>query len=221
MNNQTDSCQEVTGSTRQQRAKFETELKMQLVEQLLSGKSLETLARETGRSKKQLRFWYRRFLAGGEAYLSSREDLAEISKLRELNQALLTKAEDLEKRNRELVEALEASRNAAPPPSFAHPKCSEQYAKAFEATGREVFHVPEWRTHVLLKTAPSLQQVQHATGVSAHSSLDPDCDLRGGLERLRRAGVASVSLVTDPMWSPSQTVMEAAFGSCRPLTRII
>ena len=216
MNNQTDRCQEVTGSTRQQRAQCETELKMQIVEQLLSGKSLETLARETGRSKKQLRFWYRRFLAGGEAYLSSREDLAEISKLRELNQALLTKAEDLEKRNRELVKALEASRNAAPPPSFAHPKCSEPYAKAFEATGRKVFHVPEWRTHVLLKTAPSLQQVQHATGVSAHSSLDPDCDLRGGLERLRRAGVASVSLVTDPMWSPSQTVMEAAFGSCRP-----
>src|ERR1700756_625943 len=102
MNNQTDWCQEVTGSTRQQRAKCETELKMQLVEQLLSGKSLETLARETGRSKKKLRFWYRRFLAGGEAYLSSREDLSEISKLRELNQALLTKAEDLEKRNREL-----------------------------------------------------------------------------------------------------------------------
>ena len=216
MNNETDWCQEVRASTRQQRIKCETALKVQIVEQILRGKSLDTVARETGRSKKQLSFWYRRFLAGGEAYLASREDLSEISKLRQLNQALLTKAEDLEKRNRELVKALEASRTGALPRSLAHPKCSEHYAKAFEATGVEVFHVPEWRTHVLLKTAPGLELVRHATGVSGHSSLDPDCDLKGGLERLKRAGIGSVSLITDPMWSPGQNLLEAAFGSCRP-----
>ena len=69
MNNETDWCQEVRASTRQQRIKCETALKVQIVEQLLRGKSLDTVARETGRSKKQLSFWYRRFLAGGEAYL--------------------------------------------------------------------------------------------------------------------------------------------------------
>lgn len=216
MNNETDCCQEASGSARQHRTKFESALKIQLVEQLLRGKSLDGLARETGHSKKQLSFWYRRFLAGGEAYLSSREDLSELSKLRELNQALLTRAEDLEKRNRELVKALEASRPGGLPQAFAHPKCSESYAKAFEASGVEVIHVPEWRTHVLLKTAPGLPSVRHAAGVSGHSSLDPDCDLRGGLERLRRAGIGSVSLITDPMWSPSRDLLEAAFGSCRP-----
>ena len=216
MNNETDYCQEVRVDTQQQRVKCETALKVQIVEQLLRGKSLDTVARETGRSKKQLSFWYRRFVAGGEAYLSSREDLSEISQLRQLNQALLAKAEDLEKRNRELVKALEASRTGALPRSLAHPKCSEHYAKAFETTGIDIFQVPEWRTHVLLKTAPSLQLVRHATGVSGHSSLDPDCDLKGGLERLRRAGIGSVSLITDPMWSPGQNLLEAAFGSCRP-----
>jgi transposase-like protein len=216
MNNETDECQEVRPSTAQQRTKCETALKIQIVEQILRGKSLDTVARETGRSKKQLSFWYRRFLTGGEAYLASREDLSQISRLQELNRALRTKAEDLEKRNRELVQALEASRTGALPRSLKHPKCSEHYAKAFEATGVDVFQVPEWRTHVLLKTAPSLQLVQHATGVSGHSSLDPDCDLKGGLERLRRAGVGSVSLITDPMWSPGQNLLEAAFGSCRP-----
>jgi len=215
MNNETDRCQEVRASTRPQRTKCETALKLQIVEQLLRGANLDTLARETGRSRKQLAFWYRRFLRGGEAYLSGRQDLSEISKLRQLNQALVTRAEDLERRNRELVKALEAARGDALPRSLAHPKCSEQYAKAFEASGIEIFHVPEWRTHVLLKTAPGLQLVRHATGVSGHSSLDPDCDLRGGLERLRQAGVGSVSLITDPMWSPSQNILEAAFGSCR------
>jgi hypothetical protein len=216
MNNETDYCQEVRVDTQQQRVKCETALKVQIVEQLLRGKSLDTVARETGRSKKQLSFWYRRFVAGGEAYLSSREDLSEISQLRQLNQALLAKAEDLEKRNRELVKALEASRTGALSPTSANPKCSQHYAKAFEVAGVEAFHVPEWRTHVLVKSAPSLQRVQHATGVSGHSSLDPDCDLTGGLERLKRAGIGSVSLITDPMWSPSQNLLEAAFGSCRP-----
>lgn len=216
MNNETNGCQQLTGDRQEQGTKCEIELKLHLVEELLRGKSIESLARETGRSKKQLRFWYRRFLAGGEAYLSSREDLAEISKLRELNRAFLSKIEHLEKRNRELLNALESCKGAAPSASFAHPKCSEQYAMAFHAAGTEVFPVPEWGTHVLVKTAPTLQRVQHATGVSAHSSLDPDCDVKGGLERLRRAGVASVSLVTDPMCSPSQSLMEAAFGSCRP-----
>lgn len=218
MNNETDRCQDARVSTRQQRTRCETASKMQIVQQLLHGKSLDVVARETGHSKKQVAFWYRRFLTGGEAYLSSREDLSDISKLRQLNRSLLLKAEELEKRNRELVSALEASRAGALPLSLAHPKCSEQYAKAFEANGSTVFHVPEWRTHVLLKTAAALQRVRCATGVSGHSSLDPGCDLQGGLERLRQAGVASVSLITDPMWSPSQNLLENAFGSCRPFS---
>ncbi len=216
MNNKTDWCQEGRANTQQQRIKWETALKLQAVEQLLRGKNLDTVARETGCSKKQLSFWYRRFLTGGEAYLSTRDDLSEISKLRESNRVLLEKTEDLEKRNRELVKALEAAGTGTLRQSLVHPKCSEHYAKAFEATGIEVFQVPEWRTHVLVKSAPSLQLVQHATGVSGHSSLDPDCDLKGGLERLRRAGIGSVSLITDPVWSPGQNLLETAFGSCRP-----
>ena len=139
MNNETDCCQEVRVSPQQQRIKCETALKVQIVEQLLRGKSLDTVARETGRSKKQLSFWYRRFLTGGEAYLSSREDLSEISKLRQLNQALLTKAEDLEKRNRELVKALEASTTGALPRLWRTPSVHEHYAKAFESTGSRGF----------------------------------------------------------------------------------
>ena len=216
MNNVTDRCQEARVDPRQQRIKCETALKLKIVDQLLRGKSLDDVARETGHSKKQLSFWYRRFLRGGEAYLSSREDLSELSRLRQLNRALLTQAEELAKTNRELLKALEASEVGPSPRPLEHPKCSEHYARAFEEDGVQIFYVPEWRTHVLLKGAPSLQLTKHARGVSRHSSLDPDCDLKGGLARLERAGIGSVSLITDPVWSPSRSLLESSFETCRP-----
>lgn len=194
------------------RTKCELEVKVHLVRELLNGKSLQSLARESGWPRKQLAFWLRRFLQGGEAYLSSRSDMSEIAALREQNRELLAKIRDLEKQHL----ALKGYERAASKPAVAHPKCSQRYARAFEERGAYSLYVPEWRTYVLVRKAPGLGQVRHATGIPGHSSLDADCDLEGGLLKLRREGIASISLITDPLWSPELRLLQEAFETCRP-----
>ena len=73
--------------------------------------------------------------------------------------------------------------------------------------------MPEWGTHVLVRQAAG--GARQATGVRPYASLDPDCDLEGGLDRLHEAGIATVSLVTDPMWCPEVPVLQEAFSTCR------
>jgi hypothetical protein len=199
-------------SLQEPRAKCETEVKVRLVRQLLGGKGLQSLALESGWPRKQLAFWLRRFLQGGEAYLSCRYDVSEIAGLKEQNRQLLAKIKDLEGQNLHL-----ASYKRGPcKPAVVHPKCSKRYAQAFEERGAYSFYVPEWGTYVLVRKAPGLGLVRHATGLPAHSSLDPDCDLKGGLLRLRREGIASISLITDPLCSPDLKLLQGAFESCRP-----
>jgi transposase-like protein len=199
-------------SLQRPRTKCEAEVKVRLVRQLLDGKSLQALAMESGWPRKQLAFWLRRFLQGGEAYLACRSDVSEIDGLKEQNRELLAKIKDLEKQNLQLANY----KREAYKPAVIHPKCSQRYAQAFEERGAYSLYVPEWRTYVLVRKAAGLRLVRHATGLPAHSSLDPDCDLKGGLLRLRREGIASISLITDPIWSPDLKLLQEAFESCRP-----
>jgi len=194
------------------RAKCEPDIKLRLVRQLLEGKSLQAVAIESGWPRKQLAFWLRRFLQGGEAYLSGRGDVSEVASLKEQNRQLVARIRDLERDNLQLASySREAHRPAA-----VNPKCSEDYAQAFEEQGAYSLYIPEWRTYVLVRGAPGLKRVKHATGLPAHSSLNPDCDLKGGLLRLEREGIASISLITDPLWSPDLKLLQEAFESCRP-----
>lgn len=189
-----------------------TEERVALVLRLLRGEPVMELVRETGRPRKQLVAWKRRFLEGGEAALGGRPD-AETEELRAARQELADRVAALEADNRALTRRLALltrSRSSRAP----HPFCSAEYALALEEPGVRPLRVEEWGTYALVReTATGLRQ---ATGLRPIASLDPDCDVRGGLETLRRNGIASVSLVTDPMWSPDVTVLRDAFTSCRP-----
>lgn len=203
------------GPARRERpdSRCSTEVKVEIVLRLLGGATVGDLARETGRPRKQLSVWRRRFLEGGEAALDGRADPAEIETLRAGAQELSDRVAGLEAENRTLarrcaVLARGRSGRAAP-----HPFCSEQYALALEEPGVRPVHVPQWRTYVLVRE--SARGALQATGLRPIASLDPHCDLQGGLDALYRDGVTSVSLVTDPMWCPDLPVLQATFNSCR------
>jgi hypothetical protein len=191
-----------------------TDVKVEIVLRLLRGETLAEVANQTHRPRKQLAAWRRRFLEGGEAALDGRADPDELAALRTAEQQLSERVAQLEAENRQLtrrVNLLDPSRSNRSTP---HPFCSQEYAHALEEPGVLVMPVPEWRTFVLVReTAAGLRQ---ATGLRPIASLDPDCDVRGGLESLRREGIASVSLVTDPLWCPDLPILQKEFSSCRP-----
>jgi hypothetical protein len=137
-----------------------------------------------------------------------------MARLKEQYRHLLERVRDLEEQNLRIANQNATAENYKP--TVANPKCSQRYAQAFEERGAQSLYVPEWRTYVLVREAPGLKHIKHATGLPAHSSLDPDCDLKGGLVRLREEGIASISLITDPLWSPDVTLLQEAFESCRP-----
>jgi len=192
-----------------------TEQKSDLVLRLLGGESISALSRETGRPRKQLSVWRRRFLEGGEAYLAARQKPGEIEALRAARGDLSRKVEDLEARNQMLsrrVALLDGSRD------FSHPYCSAVYAQALEEPDAHAFEVPAWGTHVLVREGPGGKRL--AVGARPFASLGPGCDLQAGLEHLRDSGVTSVSLVTDPLWGPEQPELKEAFDICRRFKEI-
>lgn len=190
-----------------------TSVKVELVLRLLGGETLAALSEETGRPRKQLSVWRRRFLAGGEAALDGRSAHQELETLRSAQQELTARAAELEAENRQLarrVELLGRDRSAR---GSVHPNCSEAYARALAQPGVEPLYVAGWGTHVLVREGHG--GARQATGVRPYASLDPDCDVQAGLDELRAAGIVSVSLITDPMWCPELPVLQAAFNTCR------
>ena len=189
------------------------DVKAEIVLRLLRGEALTDVARSTGRPRKQLSVWRRRFLEGGEAALDGRADLEELDALRAAKQELSARVAELDAENRRLsrrVALLSGSRTRGAAP---HPFCSQAYASALVEPGVQALHVPEWGTYVLVReTSNGLRQ---ATGVRPIASLDPDCDLVAGIDALRQQGFSSLSLVTDPMWCPDLPVLQEAFASCR------
>lgn len=190
-----------------------TSVKVELVGRLLGGETLTELARETGRPRKQLSVWRRRFLEGGEAYLDGRAARQEIEALQAAGAEMSAKVTALEAEKEMLARRVALlsgnhSRRTAP-----HLFCSEPYARAFEEPGVQPLRVEGWDAHVLVRGGPG--GARHAIGVRPFAPLEPNCDVRAGLDALQRAGIATVSLTTDPMWCPEPSVLEADFDSCR------
>lgn len=190
-----------------------TEVKTDLVLRLLGGESIAALSRETGLPRKQLSVWRRRFLAGGEAYLESRPNPRETEMLRSAKEELSERVTELELENELLNRRVISLSETHSVGRFAHPYCSLAYAEAQEEPGSEALAVPDWGTHLLVREGAAGRRL--AVGGRPFASLDPNSDLAAGLAYLREAGVSSVSLVTDPMWSPEQPELEAAFDVCR------
>lgn len=98
-----------------------------------------------------------------------------------------------------------------------HPYASLQYAESFLEPEVKVLPVPPWNTHVLVRRPGGRKGVRVASGVYPFASLDPDCDLEGGLEFLKEKRIGTVNLLTDALWSPPHERLKEAFGLCRQL----
>ena len=97
---------------------------------------------------------------------------------------------------------------------MSHPYASRAYAESLAHVG-DALAVPEWGGHVLVRRIPG-GSVRDAVGPYPLTALPPDADLAGGLERLRRAGLASVVLVVDDRLRPSVETLGEAFDFARP-----
>jgi Helix-turn-helix domain/Acetyltransferase (GNAT) domain len=190
-----------------------TSEKVDLVLRLLAGETLSELSRETGRPRKQLSAWRQRFLAGGEAHLDGRRASPELEALRSAQTELSGRIKELETQNRMLARRV-ALMGDQPSQTPSHPYCSESYARASEEPGVKRMYVAAWDTYVLVRDGQA--EVSQATGVRPFGSLDPKCDLQAGLEVLWEAGIASFSMITDPMWCPDESQLRVAFDVCRP-----
>lgn len=189
-----------------------TSLKVELVLRSLRGEPLAEIARETGRPKRQLSVWRGRFLAGGEAHLNGDEPY-EIEALRSERSELSARVAELETDNRMLARRLALLGPDRGSPHAPRPYCLESYSSALEEPGVTPLHLPEWGTYVLVREGAG--KLRHATGMRPTASLDPHCDVGAGLDAMRRAGIASVSLVTDPLWCPDASALDQAFATCR------
>jgi hypothetical protein len=79
-----------------------------------------------------------------------------------------------------------------------HPYATEAYARSLSHWG-EALHVPEWDCHVIThETAGGAD----AAGMYPLAVIPADADLAGGLERLRRLGMISLTLVLDDFHRP-------------------
>jgi hypothetical protein len=195
-----------------------TDVKTEMVLRLLRGETISALSKETGRPRKQLSAWRRRFLAGGEANLESRFRPGGHEALRSERDALSNKVAELENENRLLDRRKAFLDRAESNGGFSHPYCSEAYFRAAEEAGTETFHVPDWGTHVLVREARGGKRP--AVGARPFASLHPAADLSAGLTYLRKAGITSVSMASDPMWGPGTPDLQRAFDVCRKFKTI-
>lgn len=189
--------------------------KADLVLRLLAGEDLGEISAETGRPRKQLSAWRRRFLAGGEAALDGGREQPDLEALRAEQAQLTASLRDREAENRLLTRhvALLGDRSRR---ETTHLYCSDSYAQALEEPGTESLYVAAWDTHVLVRNGEV--GFRQAQGTRPYLSLDPGADPGAGLEELRRAGICSFSAITDPMWSPEATPLRRAFDVCHPFT---
>ena len=82
---------------------------------------------------------------------------------------------------------------------MTHPYATEGYARSLGHWG-DAFHVPEWGSYVMLREIPGGGD---AAGTYPIAVLAPGADVAAGLERLRRSGVVSITLVLDDFNRPS------------------
>jgi hypothetical protein len=196
-----------------QQERLTTETQVELVLRILGGQSIASLSRETGLPHKQLSTWRKRFLAGGEAYLGSRPDPDESERLALVNKELAERLAEVELENELLTRRAASLREKRSGNEYSHPFCSAAYAEAQCEPYSTVLAVPAWGTHLLVREGPGGRRI--AVGGRPFAPIDPSSDLPAGLEQLRAEGISSVSLVSDPMWSPEQPLLEEAFDTCR------
>jgi hypothetical protein len=206
-------CNFRTMTSKPRRDQLPTETREQFVLRLLGGESIDFLSRESGLPRKQLSSWRRRFLAGGRAYLESRANPGEVERLRVANDELTQRLTDAELENELLNRRIASLHQKRSGLEYSHPYCSSAYAEAQREPDSTILAVPAWGTHLLVREGPGGKRL--AVGGRPFASVDPSSDLPAGLEYLQREGISSVSLVTDPMWSPEHPALEQAFGVCR------
>jgi hypothetical protein len=111
-----------------------------------------------------------------------------------------------------------------------HPYATEAYARSLSHWG-EAVHVPEWGCHVIALDTPGAPDTRgaldtggaldtrggkDAAGTYPLAVMAPDSDLAGGLERLRRLGLVSVTLVLDEFHRPPLEVLREHFDVVNP-----
>ena len=102
-----------------------------------------------------------------------------------------------------------------------HPYQTSDYARSLAHWG-EPLAVPEWGCHVILREIPGVAASAAGAGVTDASGtypiavIDCDADLAGGLERLRRLGLVSITLVLDDFHRPPLEALRRHFTVVNP-----
>ncbi len=102
---------------------------------------------------------------------------------------------------------------AGSPGIATHPYATLSYAASLPHSGEAIF-VPEWEMAVLAR--PIAGDLRDAISPYPLGVLAADADLAGGLDRLRRAGLVSVTLVLADHQRPPLEALAAAFDVVRP-----
>ncbi len=99
-----------------------------------------------------------------------------------------------------------------------HPYATEAYARSLSHWG-EAVHVPEWGCHVIVLHTPGTLDAsggKDAAGTYPLAIISQGADLAGGLERLRRLGMVSVTLALDEFHRPPLDVLRKHFHVVNP-----
>jgi hypothetical protein len=94
-----------------------------------------------------------------------------------------------------------------------HPYATKAYAGSLAHWGK-AFDVPEWGTHVIIRTISG--DAADAFGTYPIAILHQANDLQAGLERLRQAGLVAVTLVLDDFHRPTLDDLNRYFDMVRP-----
>jgi hypothetical protein len=96
---------------------------------------------------------------------------------------------------------------------MTHPYASEAYARSLLHWG-EAMPVPEWGTSVIVRDIPA--GGKDASGTYPIAVLAADADIPSGLDRLKRRGLVSVTLVVDEFHGPTIEALRSHFTIVRP-----
>jgi hypothetical protein len=102
-----------------------------------------------------------------------------------------------------------------------HPYATAAYAHSLSHWG-EAQSVPEWGCGVILRAIPGMDAAgedtagMDAAGTYPIAAIAADADLPGGLERLRRLGLISITLVLDDFQRPPLALLQKYFNVVRP-----
>jgi hypothetical protein len=102
-----------------------------------------------------------------------------------------------------------------------HPYAAGGYAQALAEDTGAALEVTEWGCFVLTReitpiSAKGLLNLRDAVGVYPMTPIQAQADLAAGLNRLADQGLVSVVLVPDPLVSPDEGKLAAAFDLSRP-----